>query len=59
MTENRVAKVCKVNGGNTPLFLNLGNKWRSVVSFKLKLLYSNDKEEFPVPLVRRLGSSEV
>jgi hypothetical protein len=49
MTENRVAKVCKVNGGNTPLFLNLGNKWRSVVSFKLKLHYSNYKEEFPVP----------
>jgi hypothetical protein len=49
-------KVCKVSGSNTPLFLNVGTRWRRVVSFKLWLFYSQVKKSSYPPNVSGIAT---
>jgi len=42
------------SGGIAPCILDLGSRWRWVVSFTLRLLYPQGKSPW-YPLVRRLG----
>jgi hypothetical protein len=54
LTEHHTMKVYWGSGGIAPCILDLGSRWRGVVSFMPQPLYSQGKKLW-YPLDRRLG----
>jgi hypothetical protein len=58
LTKHHAMKTCWGSGGIVPGILDLGTRWRSVVSFTPRPLYSQEKSPW-YPLDRRLGRRAV